>query len=367
MEWGSLPLDLQEEILSRVPAKSLARLRSTSKRWDALLKSRSFTKIHSANAPKESMVTMLTGDKVYLARFNLHGINNNVAPSLKLTSQLYLKDPHICNVFHCDGLLLLSTFKENRLEVWNPCSGETKFIKPRNNYFKESDLYALGYDNRYSCKKYKVLRVDRQDPVGGIYNYEYEIYDFTNESWKVLGVTTEWGLDPNDRGVSLKGNTYWVPFSKGPWGYHKFLLCFDFSTEEVQSMSLPQPFPYLVAALSVVREEQLCLFGYFDFAADSAELHVWMTTSIGSVMSWSKFFTVKTNGSWDLFVAGMMSFLADEQNKVLVCFNNGIYNNFFYIVGETNQIQDVDDHCCVTTSRSYCSVLMNYVPSLAQI
>ncbi|CAA0247428.1 unnamed protein product [Arabidopsis thaliana] len=32
MEW-SLPVDLQEEILSRVPAKSLARWKSTSKQW----------------------------------------------------------------------------------------------------------------------------------------------------------------------------------------------------------------------------------------------------------------------------------------------------------------------------------------------
>ncbi|XP_019096441.1 PREDICTED: putative F-box protein At3g23260, partial [Camelina sativa] len=204
MEWGSLPVDLQEEILSRVPAKSLARLRSTSKRWDALLKSRSFAKIHSANAPKESTVIMLTSDhKVYLARFNLHGINNNVAASVKLTSKLYLRDPHIYNIFHCDGLLLLCS-KDNKLEVWNPCSGESKLIKPRNRYFKESDYYALGYDSRSSCKKYKVLRVGRRQYP------RCEIYDLTNGSWTVLGATTEWGLEPNQRVVSVKGNTYWI-------------------------------------------------------------------------------------------------------------------------------------------------------------
>ncbi|XP_019092273.1 PREDICTED: putative F-box protein At3g23260 [Camelina sativa] len=168
-------------------------------------------------------------------------------------------------------------------------------------------------------------------------------------------------LNPNHRGVSVNGNTYWVT-NKRSEGYHKYLLCY---------MSLPQPFTYVVAALSVIREEQLCLVGYLDYDAELEELHVWGTTSIGEVMSWSKFFTVKTNWSCKqlLFADGMMSFLADEQEKVLVCCNNGNRYKFIYTVavGETNHIQYVDNRVCVTMSRSYCSILLNYVPSLAQI
>ncbi|CAL9221998.1 unnamed protein product [Arabidopsis halleri] len=364
MEWRSLPVELQEEILSRVPAKSLARLRSTSKRWNALLKSGSFAKIHSANAPTESLIIMLKDSRVYLASVNLHGVHNNVAQSFELGSRLYLKDPHICNVFHCDGLLLLCTIKENRLEVWNPCSGETKLIKPKNSYYKESNFFALGYANKSSGKKYKVLSVDRRDHVPGISNNEYEIYDITNDSWRVLGVTTNRILRQNHP-VSVKGNTYWVarhpewPFNK------KYLLSFDFSTERFQSLSLPQPFPYEVAALSVVREEQLCLLGYYNNETYSGDLNVWVTTSIGSVMSWSKFLTVHTiNPGRGILFADGMSFLAVEQTKVLVCFNYKI----LHIVGENYHIQHVDDYGRDSTSRSSCSVvLLHYVPSLAQI
>ncbi|EFH59675.1 hypothetical protein ARALYDRAFT_319045 [Arabidopsis lyrata subsp. lyrata] len=341
MEWRSLPLELQEEILSRVPAKSLARLRSTSKRWNALLKSGSFAKIHSANAPTESliMIIMLKDSRVYLEIVNLHGVHNNVAPSFELGSRLYLKEPHICNVFHCEGLLLLCTIKENRLEVWNPCSGETKLIKPRNSYYKESNFFALGYANKSSGKKYKVLSVDRRDHVPGISNNEYEIYDFTNDSWRVLGVTTNRIIRQNHP-------------------------VFDFSTERFQSLSLPQPFPYIVAALSVVREEQLCLLGYYNKETYSEDLNLWVTSSIGSVMSWSKFLTVHTiNPGREILFADGMSFLAVEQTKVLVCFSNQILR----IVGENNNIQHVDDHDRDSMSRSSCSVLLKYVPSLAQI
>lgn len=351
-----------------VPAKSLARLRSTSKQWNDLLKSGSFAKIHSANAPKESMIIMLMDYEVYLARFNLHGIDNSIAPSVKVASQLYLKDRHICDVFHCDGLLMLCIIKENRLEVWNPCSGETKLIKPRNSfYYKESDLYAFGYDNRSSCKKYKVLRMDRHGHVLGIHNKESEIYDFTNDSWRVLGATIDWFILPNHSGVSVKGSTYWVALT-GSGPYHQFILSFDFSTERFQRLSLPHSFFDEVAALSVVREEQLCFLGCYDNDTYSEHLHVWVTTSIGSVMSWSKILTVQNiYQTWDLFAIGTLGFLADEQNKVLVCCNKWTTNKIIHIVGEIIHIQHVDDHGRDSTSSSSCSALLYYVPSLTQI
>lgn len=130
-----LPEDLLVEILSRVPTVALARLRSTSKRWNALFKDGRFAKQHFANAPRHSsLVLTLIDSRVYLVSINLHEIiNNKVAPSAKLTGPFSLKDPlfgyseevHIRNAFHCDGLLLCIT-KDYRLVVWNPCLGETK-------------------------------------------------------------------------------------------------------------------------------------------------------------------------------------------------------------------------------------------------
>lgn len=361
MEYRSLPVELQEEILSRVPAKYLARLRSTSKQWNALSKTGSFAKKHSANATKEPLIIMLKDSRVYLASVNLLGVHNNVAQSFELGSRLYLKDPHISNVFHCDGLLLLCSIKENTLEVWNPCSGEAKLIKPRHSYYKESDFYALGYDNKSSCKKYKVLRVISQVHVQGDFKIEYEIYDFTNDSWRVHGATTELSIRQKHP-VSVKGSTYWVVRNR--YFPYKYFLSFDFSTERFQSLSLPQPFPYLVTDLSVVREEQLCLFGYYNWSTTSEDLNVWVTTSLGSVVSWSKFLTIQIiKPRVDMFDYGM-SFLVDEQNKSLVCW---ISQKVLHIVGEIYHIQDLDDHGRDSALRSSCSVLMNYVPSLAQI
>ncbi|RIA04652.1 hypothetical protein BRARA_K01092, partial [Brassica rapa] len=207
MEWRNLPTDLVENILSRIPAMTLARFRSTSKQWSAILKSTSFAKMHTAKAPKREDESL-----------NIMLIDSNV-------------------------------FQDKRLVVWNPCSGETTWIKPRVIY-RESDYYALGYtyDSKSCSKQYKILRVDRHKDVPP--NNEYEIYDFTSNTWRILGVATDWFLALYRRGISVKGNTFWI--ATQAWSPHNnFLLSFDFSAEMFQSLSLPRPFPYSILALSV--------------------------------------------------------------------------------------------------------------------
>ncbi|KAF8080702.1 hypothetical protein N665_0926s0003 [Sinapis alba] len=357
MHWRSLPGDLAEDILSRVSAISLARLRETSKQWNSILKTGRFAKMHTAHAPKEeSLMITLIDHKVCLVKINLH------APSVKVaTHKLYLKDPlsdsskevNIRNVFHCDGLLLCTT-KDKRLVVWNPCSGQTKWVKPRDSY-KKTDYYALGYDNKSSCKQYKILRIDRQDlPLNNV----YEIYDFTSNTWRVLGVATDWFLAKYRRGVSSKGNTYWVATQAAEKPHHDFILIFDFSTEMFQSLSLPHLFPYGTSALSVVREEQLCLLGverhmlYMDDGTRFSDLQVWVITSTGS---WKKSLAVY-NTSRHPFSRGM-SFLADEQNKVVVFLNT---KNMLHVMRQNKQI--LENHLGGNSS-----VLLSYAPSLAQI
>lgn len=175
---------------------------------------------------------MLMDSWVCLLKVNLIGIHDGYAPSAKVGHQFNLKDPNssevdsqvdIRNVFHCDGLLLCTTM-DNRLVVWNPYSGETKWIKPRESY-KKTDYYALGCDDKPSCKQYKILRVGRQEHFWPIKN-NYEVYDLTSSSWRVLGVPTDLVLAQYRGGVSVKGTTYWVARRR----VH-FLLSVDFSTE----------------------------------------------------------------------------------------------------------------------------------------
>ncbi|KAJ4894186.1 putative F-box protein [Raphanus sativus] len=210
-----LPEDLLVEILSRVPEASLARFRSTSKGWNALIKK-------DGRLAKNSLFVMLIYRKVYLVKLNLHAIHDNKVE--KVISKFSLSDPlsrsslkevDIRRVCHCDGLLLCTTM-DGRLVVWNPCSGETSRIIERS--YSGFYTYALG---KSSCNnEYKILRVKIH-----VYGYwlpslvEYGIYDFISNSWRVVGETRDWYI-PSDRqhGTTVDGNTYWLTRNHSPTG-----------------------------------------------------------------------------------------------------------------------------------------------------
>ena len=92
----------------------------------------------------------------------------------------------------------------------------------------------------------------------------------------MTGVTStwcsDWFLSQYSRGISVKGNTYWL--ATQPQSPHSnFLLSFDFSAKRFNNLSLPQPFPFNISALSVFKDEQLCLLGSF-YNEDTS--HVWV-------------------------------------------------------------------------------------------
>lgn len=79
---------------SRVPVQSMRTVRFTYKTWNTLSKDESFTKNHlaqtkAASREGEFQVVMMVDYKVYLMSFNLHGIHNNVDPSINLSSSTY--------------------------------------------------------------------------------------------------------------------------------------------------------------------------------------------------------------------------------------------------------------------------------------
>uniref|UniRef100_A0A1J3GET5 Putative F-box protein n=1 Tax=Noccaea caerulescens TaxID=107243 RepID=A0A1J3GET5_NOCCA len=71
---ADLPRDMEEEVLSRIPVRSLRSVRSTCKKWNTLSKAESFAKKHlgrHATEQKEFTVVMMMNLRVYLTSVNL--------------------------------------------------------------------------------------------------------------------------------------------------------------------------------------------------------------------------------------------------------------------------------------------------------
>ncbi|KAF8088488.1 hypothetical protein N665_0540s0010 [Sinapis alba] len=341
---SDLPGDLVEEILSRVPATSLKRLGSTCKRWSGLFKDRRFTEKHFCKAAKQSLVLTLKESSVFLASVSL----NAASPiSIEVKVPLSLKEVGIDNIFHCNGLLLCNTSKDDRIVVWNPCLGETRWIQIKPDYQGYSE-FALGHDNNNKlCPAYKIMR--RHQPYDGQFGV-FEIYELSSDSWRVLdGGSLDWFIYTS--GVSLKGNAYWLSCDRKDDS--EFLTSFDFSRERFKRLCLPPTFQSCCRiCLSVVREEQLSVLHQ---NCNTSKMEIWLTNKIDTEAAlWTKFFTV------DLHTHNPFSFFIDEEKKVVVCCNTA------------GKAYTIDKYCTesslvVTTELSWIPCIYSYVPSLVQI
>ncbi|CAL9221917.1 unnamed protein product [Arabidopsis halleri] len=361
-----LPPDLVEEILSRVPATSLIRLRSTCKLWNTLFKHPRFTEKQFRKAPKESLVLMLKEYRVCPMNVNL----NVSPPHIEFKGALALsnypsnsEEVYIHEVFHCDGLLLCRTM-DYRLVVWNPCLGETRWIQTEKKYSR----LALGYEKNKSGHIYKILKCRDNMPYGQV--DEFEIYDFSSDSWRVLDVVALDCFILSMIGVSLKGNTYWHALNKVK--YFQFLVNFDFTAERFTRLCLP-PFQNVgKKVLSVLGGKQLSLLCQRESPLNIMD--IWVTnkvdTDIEAVLKWSKSFTVDIPIPSD-YGPFSMSYLIDEEKKVAVCYDEkfGETSKKVYIIGEDNayytEIPSFEDS--TNKLEWFCPTILNYVPSLAQI
>ncbi|CAA7032783.1 unnamed protein product [Microthlaspi erraticum] len=385
----NLPNELAEEILSRVPLKSIKPVRLTCRKWNDLSKSPSFMKLHlgrlSAAAKEgETQMVAMIGNNTYLASIDVNG-----DPSTENKGKLNLlnETDEIYQIFHCDGVWLCILQDHSRYLVSNPYLGLKQWIEPRYPHHPHGlkdtfrpFTYALGYENKKgkSCRSVKLLRfLDYYQKQPEEQFVWYEIYDFDSDLWTTLDITPHWRDGFHDLGVSVKGNTYWIAVernldAKGVFGDH--IVCFDFTSERFGPL-LPLPFSVGnndYATLSSVREEKLAVL-LQNNGANPYELDIWITTKIGvQEVSWSKFLKMDTRPDDDMigqyiqevpFIEG--NFFIDEEKKVAMGFNDG-YPVKFVIIGEDGCVTELDllgEPVGLECTTHLCA----YVPSLLQI
>ncbi|KAF8083834.1 hypothetical protein N665_0750s0019 [Sinapis alba] len=390
---SDLPRDVVEEVLCRIPVTSLRPVRCSCKKWNELSRCGVFGKKHLAHQAKvaqeakEALVVMIIDYRVYLMRFN-HVSNNNKKAvescvlkreAKKLIGPDGSDQIDVCEIFDCEGLLLcIPKDKFRALVVWNPYWGQTRWIEQTHNYHLQTpDLlvgkytYAIGYD---SSRTHKVLRFSCF-PNRFV---EFKIYEFSSDSWRILDLLPRrddhWRIEYGERGLSLKGNTYWFAT-----GYNSsFLVCFDF-TRETFCSPLPLPFdayPQDTVSLSSVRgEDQLVvLFQPWDILT----LEIWISTKIiddqPNAVSWNNKVFLSANirqlihPTWQFTVS--VSFFIDQEKKIAVVFDKDTAiqdpnRQVAYIFGVDGSFKEVDLRECAHTLAN--AFACSYVPSLVQL
>ncbi|KAF8096058.1 hypothetical protein N665_0318s0011 [Sinapis alba] len=336
---ANLPQDLAEEVLCRLPMTSLTSVRSTCKAWNALSKDNSFTTKHlgrlaklAAEAKDEFKLVLMMDYEIHLVSINL-----DVAcmrEEGKVISQNCTDQIDVCEVFHC-----YASLKTTLGSLFGTLTGDKAC---------GSSLSIITFA-------------------------EYNVYDFTSRSWRVLDVTLDFVIDDHCR-VSIGGNTYWFARNKDSGRDQDCcLLCFDY-TREIFGPRLPlPPTEWRNAnplALSSVREEQLAIL-FLRRRRDSL-MEIWVTSKIEpNTVSWSSKVFLAVNITNFRFPFSRASFFVDEEKKVAVVFGKyreGLMDptrNVAYIVGDDGSLEIVP---LGNSSYKYCFPrVCSYVPTLVQL
>ncbi|KAL1197446.1 F-box/WD-40 repeat-containing protein 1 [Cardamine amara subsp. amara] len=334
------PFELWEEILCRVPTKSLLRFKLTCKRWRTLLQDKRFIYKH---------LTFLQ-EQIIRTNHMVKIINPVIQDysSLSLPFEFQFK-PEIHNMVHCDGLLLC-ILESGSIAVWNPCLNHVRWVKSMVSS-PVCCFYGIGYNSL--CRDgYKILRF--MNSVFTNNNAKIDIYELNSNSWKTFTLSLDWHVVSHCRGVSLKGNMYWI--AKRNRKSDIFIQSFNFSTETFEPLC-SFPFEYVVASdvvtLSTFRRDNLSLLHQ---CKETAKIEIWVTNKVknGEIISWSKFFNVTRPDlpilCADGTIASPVHFI-DKKNRIVVCCeevledeNNVCVNIYLIEDGEVRRQYEIERH-----------------------
>ncbi|GMY27542.1 F-box/kelch-repeat protein At3g23880-like isoform X1 [Fagus crenata] len=174
----SLPQDLVDDILSRLPVKSFIRFKCVSKAWHALITSRQFATSHFQKSSQNPKVLVMIGHEDYHVRVvqsKALAISQNHVEFEPVVVGFPLRGTtNIGRVYttlaSCNGLVCVEFFDQYtdtyEYLVWNPSTRSNRNI-PRSTTFDSSfdGSYSFGFGYDYSTHDYKLLRSYYNDKV----------------------------------------------------------------------------------------------------------------------------------------------------------------------------------------------------------
>ncbi|XP_059630516.1 F-box/kelch-repeat protein At3g06240-like [Cornus florida] len=296
----NLPEEIELDIFSRLPVKSLLQFRCISKPCQSLISDPYFFKFHLNRS-----LFSKNCRKVFLSSFPPQSIDyeslldNNKNALLELDCPLWSRKSNVSIIGSCNGLIcyVVDKFK---VIIYNPSTRVSKELpKPpitpplsgRICYY-----YGFGFDS--SDNDYKVvLGMDIvADTSKSIifhmfclrHNYWRRIQDL---SWRRIHERRRY----NYLGIFLNGALHWLMIPKGI-GFaqlYRVIVTFDLSKEVFSEMSLDNIQGQTDSEFYGLGAFEEYLYALsFSFSANGTSVEVWLMEEYGVKASWAKFFTI---------------------------------------------------------------------------
>ncbi|KAK9068223.1 hypothetical protein SSX86_012334 [Deinandra increscens subsp. villosa] len=244
-----VPFEIQEQIIKRLPVKSLVRFRSVSKQWKSLIESSDFIIDHQTQQQKQPRRNHLLikyrcvedWDDKYISivndaslpRHHSHLAAAAVPPLIDLVCDPSLLD---CS---SHGLVCVHGYHYKRanktlIVVWNPSIRKSVGVT-----VPSAGLVAVRFGVCPNTNEPKILRIIEQDHT---LDFKTEVFALSTGTWRSLPplcLPFELALfDPNQ--VVIDGVIYWVARNRIGMYVESIIISFDLTSEVFHQLVLPE-------------------------------------------------------------------------------------------------------------------------------
>ncbi|KAL8472339.1 hypothetical protein ACS0TY_029524 [Phlomoides rotata] len=308
-----LPSEITVDILSRLPARTVACCKCVCKPWFDLVRTSEFVKYHLSKSvptllvfenPNQSKLYRVLEfeDDLNLERHELH---------FNPITEFRLPETYHGDIYgSVNGLLFLrdENLKPEGLFICNPITRDYIKLEGPPEFVCSDKHVAYGFGVSKISGEYKVVRISHECHLEGVGRLnvsipEWQIYTLGTGSWRtnialvpdhlfVYGVTRHSFLSTRNSGVFLNGILHWLAYDING---HLQIFCFDLETEAYFGLSSPLSHTGCFAALCVLGDS-LCLC---DSVPDT-EVAIWSVKERGDKKVWVKVLGIrKTSEFYD--------------------------------------------------------------------
>lgn len=278
---ANIPLEIiVDEILPRLPAKSLIRFKCVSKLWLSVISRREFINHHLnyALSSNTNHLLILTGNDHSLSSCNLDVLDD---PAVKIPS--FGIDPFV--VGSCNGLLCIQSYSPYCLVLLNPSTGSSRKIPSLLPPRKFSAMnFGFGYDSQND--DYKIVRIVDRYSVG-ILGPEMDrilhVYSLKANSWEMIERTSpQDSMRSRENGVLMENHLFhwkfWCPLE----GQYR-IRSFDYH-EKNWSNDVPLPNYREMGSPTLPNHDNGAQDGLLDFGVFDGCLYLSTTNQMRSVV-----------------------------------------------------------------------------------
>ncbi|KAI9081684.1 hypothetical protein K1719_036338, partial [Acacia pycnantha] len=327
------PLEIVEEILHRLPIKSIVKCTSVCKAWNSLITRQTFIYDHlnrTIQAPNHNSSLFFQFRKI--SPDDPHSLHQEETYSLycsinQQTDQFsverfplsHLFEHNRCTLFvgACNGLVCstdYSPLKSATIIIWNPSLRKyivlpkpimTRKIRSRQylcSYVdpKHSSLFGFGFDSRNN--DYKVVRLMNDRCTKD--TPHVEVYSLASHIWRSISVTVPQFFLSDCQwfpSMFLNGALHWLVWryaaydEEGIGLNYRFILSFDVIQETFRELTLPQQQPFEKAFISrllpVEGSHSLAVVNHVNMKSRSRCVFcIWVMKDYGNTNSWTEMF-----------------------------------------------------------------------------